>query len=86
MVRENNLYFTSLGTSRSAVCTFNGDGTGSVSGTVKITQDSVFGPATFKLDLSGVTPGKHGFHVHEKADLGDTCKNAGGHYNPYNVS
>ena len=26
---------------------------------------------------------KHGFHVHAKGDLGNQCKDAGGHYNPH---
>ena len=40
----------------------------------------------FSLDLSGLTPNMmHGFHVHEKGDLSDNCRGAGGHYNPYNV-
>ncbi|VDK21309.1 unnamed protein product [Anisakis simplex] len=32
--------------------------------------------------LKGLTPGKHGFHVHERGDIGNGCIDAGGHYNP----
>lgn len=32
--------------------------------------------------ISGLAPGLHGFHVHEKADLSDNCKGAGPHFNP----
>ena len=34
-------------------------------------------------DLEGLTPGKHGFHIHQYGDLSDPeGKSAGGHYNP----
>lgn len=34
-------------------------------------------------EITGLTPGKHGFHVHEKADLSDPkLAGAGGHFNP----
>jgi len=29
-----------------------------------------------------MSPGLHGFHVHEKADFSDGCTSAGPHYNP----
>jgi len=32
--------------------------------------------------LRGLTDGQHGFHVHEKGDLGNACNNAGAHFNP----
>lgn len=33
--------------------------------------------------ITGLTPGKHGFHIHEKGSLADNCVAAGGHYNPF---
>jgi len=34
-------------------------------------------------EIHGLTPGKHGFHVHELADFSEGCKSAKGHYNPF---
>merc|ERR1712215_218189 len=38
----------------------------------------------FMGNISNLPQGKHGFHVHQKGDLGNQCKDAGGHYNPEN--
>ena len=35
-----------------------------------------------RSNLSGLTAGKHGFHIHEKGSCDDSFKGAGGHFNP----
>jgi Cu-Zn family superoxide dismutase len=63
-------------------------GSGKAVGTVAVT-DTPYG-ALFSPDLNGLTPGLHGFHVHENADCGPTLQEgkmvpglaAGGHYDP----
>ena len=55
---------------------------------------SVSGKVTFKqepkgvrivADIKGLSPGLHGFHIHEKGDCSaHDASSAGGHYNPYN--
>jgi Cu-Zn family superoxide dismutase len=64
------------------------DGTGAVLGSITIASSDA--GATFKLDLHGLPPGLHGFHVHENANCGPTLLNgvripggaAGGHFDP----
>jgi Cu-Zn family superoxide dismutase len=60
------------------------------------THDKIHGKATFTqeatgvkivVDVEGLTPGKHGIHIHEKADLSDPkLMSAGGHFNPDGAS
>ena len=38
-----------------------------------------------KGTITGLTPGEHGFHIHEFGDMSDGCKSMGGHYNPDGV-
>ncbi len=55
-----------------------------VSGTVTFTADGDTVKVVAKL--SGLTPGEHGFHVHEKGDCSSPdAKSAGGHFNPASV-
>lgn len=62
------------------------DGTMGVTGNVTISQSSCTEPVFIEINVIRLTPGKHGFHIHEKGDLTDGCASTGGHYNPDKVS
>ena len=52
-----------------------------IKGTVTFTAAE--GGVKVVADIDGLTPGQHGFHIHEKADMSDPAlKSAGGHFNP----
>lgn len=54
-----------------------------VKGVVTFTQ--VDGGVKIVADFEGLTPGKHGFHIHEKGDCSAAdASSAGAHYNPTN--
>ena len=64
-------------------------GIGELVGTVEIADGDE--GAVFAPDLAGLTPGDHGFHVHENGDCGPSRRDdgtvvpggaAGGHYDP----
>lgn len=40
----------------------------------------------FQGVIYNLTPGLHGFHIHETGALGNKCQDAGGHFNPFKVS
>lgn len=56
------------------------NGQGQSIGTVTV-SDGMCG-VLITPDLHGLTPGIHGFHVHEKPDCGDKGMAAGGHLDP----
>jgi len=66
-------------------------GTGAALGTVAI-EETPYG-VVFTPSLTGLEPGAHGFHVHEKGNCGPDMKDgkpgaalaAGGHYDPDNT-
>ncbi len=52
-----------------------------VSGSVTFGESG--GSVKVVADISGLTPGKHGFHIHEFGDCSDAkAASAGGHFNP----
>ena len=55
-----------------------------VQGTILFKQQSG-GPTMIVGKVTGLEPGKHGFHVHEFGDLSKGCESAGAHYNPDGV-
>lgn len=53
---------------------------GSDAGTIKLTETAA--GVLLKLDLKGLKPGAHGFHVHEVGKCEGDFSSAGGIYNP----
>nr|AJD25265.1 Cu/Zn superoxide dismutase-like protein [Plectreurys tristis] len=66
---------------QSAVCRIQN---GTVVGTITLQSQGPGSPVTVNGQISGLTSGKHGFHVHQFGDLSNGCAAAGGHYNPFN--
>lgn len=58
-----------------------GDNKDKISGTVTFIQEG--DGVQVVVDVTGLTPGKHGFHIHDKPDLSaPDLTSAGGHWNP----
>lgn len=64
-----------------AMCTLSPASNSQVKGWVKFTQMRSY--TRIEGEITGLTPGKHGFHVHEKGDCSaPDAVSAGGHFNP----
>jgi len=55
-------------------------------GTITFTQESDGSDISINGNLTGLTQGSHGLHVHNFGTTQPTCNNAGLHYNPNNVT
>ncbi|KAJ6708374.1 SUPEROXIDE DISMUTASE CU-ZN -RELATED [Salix viminalis] len=55
-------------------------GTSSVEGVVTLSQEDG-GPTTVNVRITGLTPGPHGFHLHEYGDTTNGCMSTA-HFNP----
>ncbi|XP_053210119.1 superoxide dismutase [Cu-Zn]-like [Panonychus citri] len=64
-----------------AVCNLRGQ---NVQGTVNLEQEVGY-HTKIQGEISGLSPGSHGFHIHEFGDISTlNCSSAGPHYNPRN--
>uniref|UniRef100_A0A6V7XTU9 Superoxide dismutase [Cu-Zn] n=3 Tax=Meloidogyne TaxID=189290 RepID=A0A6V7XTU9_MELEN len=69
-----------------AICVLNGDGDKNVKGTIRFSQEKEGSPTRIEGEITGLSPGLHGFHVHAYGDLTNGCVSAGPHYNPTNMT
>ena len=61
-------------------------GDSGVNGTLYMKQNTVGGAVLITGVIHNLSEGKHGFHIHMDGKLGNNCKDAGGHFNPFMVS
>lgn len=67
-----------------AIAVINGTKGNNVSGIVTFTKEN--DKIKVVADITGLTPGKHGFHIHEYGDCSsEDGSSAGGHFNPDKV-
>jgi Cu/Zn superoxide dismutase len=91
-ILENGIPYSAVGGELSAWCVLQErtavvtlyKGTDAV-GDITFVQEQDGGPVKLSGTVSGLSPGKHGFHVHERGELRNECVTAGGHFNPEKV-
>ena len=71
------------------ICVLQEESGSGVSGTITLTSDGKAKSrkgVTISGEMSGLSEGLHGFHIHEFGDLSGGCSSAGGHYNPFEAN
>ncbi|KAL1323566.1 hypothetical protein HN51_033863 [Arachis hypogaea] len=76
-------HLTVVAATKKAVAVLKGNSP--VEGVVTLTQDDN-GPTTVNVRVTGLTPGLHGFHLHEYGDTTNGCISTGAHFNPNNLT
>ena len=66
----------------SAICVFTNNINNKIKGEVNF-KETLRG-LKIKISISGLSPGLHGFHIHETGDLTDNCSSLCSHFNPTN--
>ena len=64
-----------------AVCVFNQN---NIIGNVILKENIKEKNTDIYINIKGLSPGLHGFHVHEFGDLREGCSSTCSHYNPHN--
>ena len=67
-----------------AICVLHKNKNG-VDGIVKFYQKNKNSRVKVNYNISGLSDGKHGFHIHEYGDLTDGCMSSCAHFNPFNT-
>ena len=62
-----------------AVCVINQN---NIKGTIIFKENLEKKHIDININLSGLLPGLHGFHIHKYGDLREGCTSLCGHYNP----
>ncbi|GAB0092587.1 superoxide dismutase [Sergentomyia squamirostris] len=64
-----------------ASATLTGDNAeGGPAGSVSFRQFTDFDPVIVNINVTGLTKGKHGIHIHQYGDLTESCKSTGPHF------
>lgn len=66
-----------------AIAVFSND---NINGVVRFTEDIQNNRVKIDVNITGLSEGLHGFHVHEAGDLTDKCTSMCAHFNPYKMT
>ena len=67
-----------------AVCVLTNVTKKNIKGFIVLKEDNKNNQTKIIVKVSGLKPGKHGFHIHKSGDLRQSCTSLCSHYNPKN--
>lgn len=70
--------------SKTAHCILNKDSMSGTSGIALFVQPDENSPTWIVVNLDGLSPGYHGFHLQESNNFTEGCNSTGLHFNPFN--
>ena len=68
---------------RKAICVLASEPGQTAKGVVHFDQPHFYSKCRVTGEFTGLTPGLHGFHIHQFGNLTQGCTTAGPHYNPF---
>ena len=63
------------------ICVLTNKTIKSIEGNIEFIQKN--NEVEIRINVKGLSPGKHGFHIHEAGDLTESCTSACKHFNPH---
>ena len=66
-----------------AICVLTNTTIPDLKGTVEFIEKPDTNNVMINVNIKNITPGYHGFHIHEAGDLTDNCTSACSHFNPH---
>ena len=66
---------------KNAICVLTNTTIDSIEGTIKLSEQD--NGSLIDINIKGLPPGLHGFHIHNKGNLTDGCKSLCSHFNPF---
>lgn len=67
-----------------AICSLTNTTIPNLKGQIEFIEEN--NKVIININIKGLTPGLHGFHIHEAGDLTDNCTSACSHFNPHHKS
>ena len=67
-----------------AICVLTHTSSKNIKGVIRFEENNSMKEVIIRVNIKGLKPGYHGFHIHQSGDLTQGCVSGCAHYNPFN--